>query len=273
MADVNISAEIGVFGGSGFYDFLTDVHEVLVDTPYGAPSDRVTVATVGDRKVAFLPRHGKGHIHPAHVVNYRANVWALKSLGVQQILAPFSCGSLQRNIHPGDFVIVDQFVDRTSGRQDTYFNGPITHHIGAADPYCLRLSALAVQVALEQGVTVHEGGTVVVCQGPRFSTRAESEWFTKNGWDIVGMTQYPECILARELGICFVGVGLVTDYDVGMVAEQAEPVTFEMVVKTMQENVHRVRDLILEVIKRLPAFPADADCACAGEARAAIING
>ena len=265
-------AEIGVFGGSGFYEFLTDVEEVLVDTPYGAPSDRVALATMGDRRVAFLPRHGRGHTHPAHAVNYRANVWALHSLGVRQIIAPCACGSLQKDIHPGDFLVLDQFVDRTRGRSDTFFDGPVTHHIGAAEPYCPRLRKAAIRAAGRQGIAVREQGTIVVIQGPRFSTKAESAWFTREGWDVVGMTQYPEAILARELGICYAGIALVTDYDAGLAAESGEAVTIAAVLKTMADNNSRVKELIHAMVESLPAAP-DAACSCAEDARNSVMNG
>lgn len=269
---MKVSAEIGVFGGSGLYRFLTDVTEVLVDTPYGAPSDRVAVATVEGRRVAFLPRHGRDHTHPAHAVNYRANVWALHSLGVRQIVAPCAVGSLQRDIHPGDFVLLDQFVDRTSGRADTFFNGPVTHHIAAAEPYCPRLREATVDAAHRTGTVLRPDGTIVVIQGPRFSTRAESAWFTANGWHVVGMTQCPEAILARELGICYAGIALVTDYDAGLVAESGEIVNVDAVLRTLKNNNERVKDLILAVIARLPASPSGA-CACESEAAAAAMNG
>src|SRR5262249_5961186 len=154
--------------GSGFYAFLPDVEEFRVHTPYGAPSDKIALATISGRRVAFLPRHGREHSHPAHAVNYRANIHAFKELGVTQILAPCACGSLQSNIHPGDFVILDQFVDRTSGRRDTFFDGPVAHHIGAADPYCPRLASLATECARALEIPVHPSGTMVVIQGPRF---------------------------------------------------------------------------------------------------------
>jgi 5'-methylthioadenosine phosphorylase len=268
-----LTAEIGVFGGSGFYEFLTDVTEALVETPYGAPSDKVAIATIEGRRVAFLPRHGRGHTHPAHVVNYRANVWALHSLGVRQIIGPCAVGSLQRDVHPGDFVVLDQFVDRTSGRDDTFFNGPVTHHITAAEPYCPRLRALAMDVATEQGIRVHSKGAAVIIQGPRFSTRAESAWFTANGWTVVGMTQYPEAILAKELGICYTGIALVTDYDAGIVAESGESVNVDQVLKTLAENNERVKDLILTMIARAPACVAEDACLCAREAEWAVMNG
>jgi 5'-methylthioadenosine phosphorylase len=269
---------VGVFGGSGFYNFLPEVEETRVHTPYGAPSDAVALATIAGQKVAFLPRHGRDHRHPAHAVNYRANLWAFKELGVTQILAPCACGSLQAHIHPGDFVILDQFVDRTSGRRDTFFDGPVTHHIGAADPYCPRLAALAVSSAKPLPIQVHSTGTMVVIQGPRFSTRAESSWFTKMGWDVVGMTQYPEAILARELGICYTGIALVTDYDVGVRGQTDRgAVSIEEVFRVFNANLEHVRALILSMIEQLAAqssqLPAESfDCECAAEAERAILR-
>jgi 5'-methylthioadenosine phosphorylase len=262
---------IGVFGGSGFYAFLEDVEEVRVHTPYGAPSDRIAVTTIEGRRVAFLPRHGRDHSHPAPVINYRANIYAFKELGVTQILAPCACGSLQPNIHPGDFVILDQFVDRTSGRKDTFFTGPVTHHIAAADPYCPRLAQRAAESARALEIPVHATGTMVVIQGPRFSTRAESAWFTKMGWDVVGMTQYPEAILARELGICYTGIALVTDYDVGVRGLAGrESVSIEEVFRVFNANVEHVKALIMRMIAQLPAPPFS--CECAAEAERAILK-
>lgn len=262
------SAEIGIFGGSGFYSLLPDVEEVRVHTPYGPPSDSISVATLEGRRVAFLPRHGRHHSVPAHAINYRANLWALKELGVQEILAPCSCGSLQAHIHPGDFVVLDQFVDRTRGRPDTFFDGPETHHIGAAEPYCGRLRGIAVARARELEIPVHEAGTAVVIQGPRFSTRAESAWFTREGWDIVNMSQYPEAILARELGMCYTGIALVTDYDTG-IAQGREPVSIEEVFRVFRENVGKVQDLIRALVPRLGA---ERSCECEEEARRAVVG-
>ena len=257
----DVRARIGVFGRSGFYEFLPDAEAIRVETPYGPPSDRVTIATVHGRSVAFMPRHGTGHSIPPHKIPYRANVWAMKSLGVEWIISPAACGSLQPYLHPGDFVLLDQFIDRTMGRDDTFYDGPITTHIGAADPYCPSLGKLAMEVGRERGITMHEGGTIVVIQGPRFSTRAESEWFTRMGWHVVNMTQYPECILALEQQICFCGIAQVTDYDVGIVgAPGTRPVNIEEVLDLLRSNTERVRDLIFEVVRRLP----DArDCRCA----------
>lgn len=261
-------ADIGIFGGSGFYSFLPDVEEVRVHTPYGAPSDRLAVATLEGKRVAFLPRHGRDHSVPAHAVNYRANIWAFKELGVKEILAPCSCGSLQTHIHPGDFVVLDQFIDRTRGRADTFFNGPETHHIGAAEPYCSRLRQVAIDTATAQGIPVHATGTMVTIQGPRFSTRAESAWFTREGWDVVGMTQYPEAILARELGLCYTGIALVTDYDTG-IAQGREPVSIEEVFRVFHENVGKVQSLIRAM---LPHITGERACSCEEEARRAVVG-
>ncbi|MDQ3641235.1 MAG: S-methyl-5'-thioadenosine phosphorylase [Actinomycetota bacterium] len=261
------SAEIGVFGGTAFYSFLDDVEEVAVQTPYGSPSAPVAVGLVGGRRVAFLPRHGAGHGIPAHRVNYRANLWALRRLGVRRLLAPCSVGSLQPHVRPGDFVVCDQLVDRTSARTDTFFDGPLPAHVSFADPYCPELGRAAVDAARAEGVTVHDGGTVVVIQGPRFSTRAESRWFSSAGWEVVNMTQYPEAVLARELGICYSGLALVTDYDAGAApggpdgpGERAEAVTMEAVFRMLAENIERVKGVLLRAI---PAIPAEPSCGCA----------
>lgn len=261
------SAEIGVFGGTAFYAFLDDVEEVAVQTPYGAPSAPVAVGTVTGRRVAFLARHGPGHAVPAHRVNYRANLWALRRLGVRRLLAPCSTGSLQPYVKPGDFVVCDQLVDRTSGRADTFFDGPLPAHVSFADPYCPELGRVAVDAARAEGVTVHERGTVVVIQGPRFSTRAESSWFSAAGWEVVNMTQYPEAVLARELGICYCGLALVTDYDAGAGpsgrerdGERAEAVTMDAVFRVLAENIERVKGVLRRAI---PGIPAEPGCGCA----------
>ena len=255
------TAEMGVFGGSGFYSLLDQFEEIKVETPYGPPSDTVTLGTVAGRKVAFLPRHGRSHQYPPHAIPYLANIHAMKQLGVTRIIGPNCVGSLQPEIKPGDFVVCDQFIDRTSGRRDTFYDGPIATHISSAEPYCATLRELAVQIGREQSVTMHDSGTCVVVQGPRFSSRAESVWFTKMGWQVVNMTQYPECILALEQEICYVNIALITDYDVGIVAGGgAEPVSADDIVKVLDENNQRVKDLILEMIKRMPDTR---DCPCA----------
>jgi 5'-methylthioadenosine phosphorylase len=249
-------AEIGVFGGSGFYSFLEDAQEAAVPTPYGAPSARVVVGELEGRRVAFLPRHGVHHELPPHAINYRANLWAMRELGVSWILGPCASGSLQPGIRLGDFVVADQFVDRTSGRADTFYDGPQTVHVSSADPYSPVLRDLLVQGCRDLGVRVHDGGTVVVIQGPRFSTRAESRWFTSMGWHAINMTAYPEGYLARELEIAYATVALVTDYDVGLEGmEGVAPVSTEQVVRTFAENNARIRDLLHRVIPRIPHEP------------------
>jgi 5'-methylthioadenosine phosphorylase len=246
-------AEIGVFGGSGFYSFLEDVKEIKVETPYGAPSDMVHLATVNGKRVAFLPRHGRNHELPPHMIPYAANLYAMKELGVTRIIGPSAVGSLQPRIKPGDFVVCDQFVDRTWGRKDTYYDGPIVTHLTGAYPYCEDLRKLAVESVKSKGITVHETGTVVVIQGPRYSTKAESRWFTSMGWDVINMTQYPEVILARELGMCYVNIALVTDWDAGCEGlEGVEPVNTEEIVRVLCQNNERVQSVILEMIARMP---------------------
>ena len=243
--------EIGVFGGSGFYSLLEDVTEVKVDTPYGEPSDSVFVASVGGRKVAFMPRHGRRHTIPPQKVNYRANVWAFHRLGVKAVISPCAVGSLQRHIAPGDFLVADQFVDRTNGRADTFYDGPITTHVSPADMYDSTMRRLAVETIREHGITAHDGGTVVVIQGPRFSTKAESAWFTQMGWQVINMTQYPEGYLCHELGMGIVNISLVTDYDSGVVAD-TEAVTAHNVLEVFQSNAEKARKVVLDLIKKLP---------------------
>lgn len=245
-------ADIGVFGGSGFYEFLDSSEEIKVETPYGAPSDKVTLGTIGGKKIAFLPRHGRSHDFPPHTIPYRANAWAMKSLGVKRIIAPAAVGSLQPHIKPGDFVVSDQFVDRTWGRKDTFFDGPVATHIMGADPYCAELRSIAVDVIKSKGISVHDSGTVVVIQGPRFSTRAESIWYSKMGWSCINMTQYPEVILCRELDMCYVNISLITDWDAGCIgADGVEPVTTEEVQRVFAANNERVHQVIVDMIGRI----------------------
>jgi len=254
-------ADIGVFGGSGFYSFLKDVEEVDIDTPYGKPSDKISIATYEGKKIAFLPRHGKNHQYPPHLIPYRANLYAMKQLGVKKIIAPTASGSLQPHIKPGDFVICDQFVDRTTGRKDTFFDGPEVKHISAAYPYCPELRKLAIETGKSLGITTHERGTVVVIQGPRFSTVAESRWFSKLGWEVINMTQYPECYLARELGICYANISLITDYDAGLEGrDDIEPVTHEAVMKFFQENNEKVKTMLFEMIKKIDITQDKCEC-------------
>jgi 5'-methylthioadenosine phosphorylase len=245
-------ADVGVIGGSGFYSFLSGVREVEADTPYGPPSAPVAVGEVGDVRVAFLPRHGTAHQYPPHKVNFRANVWALRDAGIGALVGSFAAGSLQPHIHPGEFVVVDQLVDRTWGRPDTFFDGPEVRHTTFADPYDPDVRKVLLEAGRDQGITVHDGGTVVVIPGPRFATRAESVWYRQQGWQVISMTQYPEAILAKELDLPYAAVALITDYDTGLEGvEGIEPVTMEAVLEVMRQNVDAVRSLLLTAIPRL----------------------
>ncbi|MBX3120306.1 MAG: S-methyl-5'-thioadenosine phosphorylase [Fimbriimonadaceae bacterium] len=245
-------AEIGVFGGSGFYSLLEDVREAKVDTPYGPPSDSLMLATVHGRKVAFLPRHGRSHTIPPHKINYRANVWAMRSLGVQAIISPCAAGSLQPNVAPGSFVVCDQFVDRTTGRIDTFYDGPIVTHISPAETYDPVLRKLAIESIKQHGIKCHESGTVVVIQGPRFSTKAESRWFHDAGWQVINMTQYPEAYLCRELGMAVVNIALITDYDSGAFTGH-EAVTAHDVLEVFKSNAEKAKQVVMTLIQKMPA--------------------
>lgn len=248
---MSLTADIGVFGGSGFYSFLDNVNEIDIDTEYGKPSDKISIADISGKKVAFLPRHGKNHQYPPHKIPYRANIAAMKKLGVKAIIAPNACGSLQPHIKPGEFVICDQFVDRTSGREDTFFDGPEVKHVSPANPYDNNLRHLAIEACKELGITVHEKGTVVVIQGPRFSTTAESRWYQKMGWGVINMTQYPEAYLALEMEIPYVNISLITDYDVGLIGrEDIKPVTHDEVLRVFNENIDKVKSLIYKMIEK-----------------------
>jgi 5'-methylthioadenosine phosphorylase len=251
-------AQIGVFGGSGFYAFLDQTETVDIDTPYGKPSAPPVIGDVGGVRVAFIPRHGVHHEFPPHKVPYRANVWAMKELGVSRVLGPNACGSLRASVKPGDFVICDQLVDRTRDRENTFYDGPITTHISFADPYCDVMRGVIVERGRELEIPLHERGTVVVIEGPRFSTRAESAWFASAGWEVINMTQYPEAILAREQELCYANISLITDYDVGV--EGVPPVSHEEVVRVFTQNNDRLRDLLFAVI---PGLPVERSCVCA----------
>jgi 5'-methylthioadenosine phosphorylase len=240
------------------------VEEVALETPYGPPSAPVAVGEIGGTRVAFLPRHGSRHELPAHRVPYRANAWAMRELGVRRIIGPCAAGALRADLARGEFVVCDQYVDRTRGREDTYYDGgggePVTH-VSAADPYCPDLRALLVGTARGLGIPVRDGGTVVVIQGPRFSTRAESAWFSAMGWDVVNMTAYPEAHLARELELCYANVSMVTDHDAGVAG--AEPVTGDEVMRVFHDNLARLRELLFAVIPRIASQPAEHLCATA----------
>ncbi len=251
VASRAVTSAVGVIGGSGFYSFFSDAEERVVDTPYGAPSGPITVGEVAGRTVAFLPRHGKDHEFPPHQLNHRANLWALRSVGVRQVLAPCAVGSLRPELGPGTVVIPDQLVDRTSsGRVQTFFDdGGV--HVEFADPYCPDLRA----AALREGTT--DGGTMVVVEGPRFSTRAESQWFAAQGWSLVNMTGHPEAVLARELEMCYAAVALVTDLDAGV--EAGAGVRAVDVFAEFGRNVEQLKDLVRDAIA---AAPTERNCVC-----------
>jgi 5'-methylthioadenosine phosphorylase len=251
-------APIGVIGGSGFYSFVDDARELVVDTPFGAPSDAVTVGEVGGRPVAFLPRHGRDHRFPPHRVNYRANLWALRAAGVRQVIAPCAVGSLRAEHGAGTLVLPDQVVDRTWGRAHTVYDdeGGVVH-VSMADPYCPRGRATLRDGAAAEGEQLVDGGTMVVINGPRFSSRAESQWHASAGWSVVGMTGMPEASIARELAMCFTSVALVTDLDAGV--ESGEGVTHAEVLEVFARNVERLKALLGAVV---PAMPTDDECSC-----------
>jgi 5'-methylthioadenosine phosphorylase len=243
---------------------------VSVQTPYGSPSDSIAIGAIGDVRVAFLPRHGAHHRIPPHEINYRANLWAMAQLGVTRVIAPTAAGSLQANVKPGDFVVCDQFVDRTYARQQTFYDGPRVVHISSADPYCPDLRNYSIAVGRELGIRVHERGTVVVIQGPRFSTRAESQWFSRQGWQVINMTQYPEVALARELAMCYVNIALITDYDAGLEGEAGvAPVSVAEVINVMNDNNERVRQLIHALVPRLAGGRT---CDCARALDSAVVS-
>ncbi len=262
---MSAQAEIGVIGGSGFYSFLDDVTEVTAETPYGPPSDSLFLGEIGGRRVAFLRRHGRKHHLPPHRINYRANLWALRAAGVRQVLAPCAVGGLQPQYGPGTLLVPDQLVDRTKNRAQSYFDGeplpdgsqPNVVHVGFADPYCPRGRQAALTAARGRDWEPVDGGTLCVVEGPRFSTRAESRWHAAQGWSVVGMTGHPEAVLARELGLCYASMTLVTDLDAG--AESGEGVSHEEVLRVFGENVGRLRDVLFDAVAQLPATQ---DCAC-----------
>lgn len=243
--------EIGIFGGSGLYALLDIYDEVNVETPYGAPSDAFMVGMLNGKSVAFLPRHGRDHAIAPHKINYRANLWAMHALGVSGIIAPSAVGSLQSDIHPGSMVVCDQYVDRTTGRADTFYDDDRVVHVSPADPYCPILREHAIKAATDAGISVHQSGTLVVINGPRFSTKAESQWFTSNGWHVIGMTGYPEAMLARELAMPYVNISLVTDFDAGVVAG-VEPVSHSEVMRVFAANIGNVRNVLALMIEDFP---------------------
>ena len=248
-------ADLAVIGGSGLYALLSDAEEHRPDTPYGAPSDAITIADVDGRRVAFLPRHGRNHQYPPHRIPYRANIWALHELGVRQIVAPCAVGGLRPELIAGTFVVPDQLIDRTSGRAQTFYDDRAVH-VNFADPYCPVGRAVATEKARGRGLQPHDG-TMVVVEGPRFSTRAESRWYTSMGGAVINMTGHPEAVLARELAMCYTAIALVTDLDAGVEGDHG--VTQEEVFRVFGENTERLRTLLFDV---LAALPKERDCPC-----------
>jgi 5'-methylthioadenosine phosphorylase len=243
-------ADIGVIGGSGFYTFLGEATEAVVTTPYGEPSGPLVIGVVAGRRVAFLPRHGRDHRFPPHKINYRANLWALRSVGVRQVLGPCAVGSLRPDLGPGSLVVPDQLVDRTTSRPQTFYDSGAVH-VSFADPYCPAGRSTALGAAQRAGWDATDGGAMVVIEGPRFSTRAESRSYIAQGWSLINMTGHPEAVLARELALCYTAIALVTDHDAGVAA--GEPVSQEEVFRVFEANVARLRDLIMRVVAELPS--------------------
>jgi len=239
-------AAVAVIGGSGFYEFLDDATDVAVTTPYGDPSAPLAIGTVAGQSVAFLPRHGRGHAYPPHLINHRANLWALRSVGVRQVLAPCAVGGLLPSVAPGDIVVPDQLVDRTSGRVQTYVERGAVH-APFADPYCDRLSTAVVAADPD----IKRGGAMVVIEGPRFSTRAESQSYAAQGWSLVNMTGHPEAVLAREMRMCYSAVALVTDMDAGV--EAGEGVGQAEVFAMFASNIERLKRILADVLGDLPS--------------------
>jgi 5'-methylthioadenosine phosphorylase len=256
-ASARSAASIGVIGGSGFYELLESGTEIAVETPFGPPSEAVTVGEVAGRQVAFLPRHGRDHRFPPHRIPYRANLWALRWLGVRQVLAPSAVGALVPTYEPGTLIVPDQLVDRTTGRDQTYYDADGAVHVAFADPYCPQGRGEAIAAARAAGWVLEEAGTLVVINGPRFSTRAESRWYAGQGWTLVGMTGHPEAVLARELALCYTTLALVTDTDAGVA--EGEGVTQDEVFAAFGRNAARLRDLVFDIIAKLPE---DRTCPC-----------
>ncbi len=250
---------VGVIGGSGLYEMegLQDVQEVALETPFGPPSDCLITGTLGDTRMVFLPRHGRGHLNSPTEINFRANIWGLKKLGVSRIISISAVGSMREDIAPGDFVLIEQFFDRTRHRIDTFFNEGVVAHVMFADPICAETRACLLEASRGLGVKVHDGGTYINMEGPQFSTRAESKIYRSWGVDVIGMTNLQEARLAREAEIGYATVAMATDYDCWH--EGHDDVTVEAVVATMQQNVGNARELIRAAAPAVAATPA---CAC-----------
>jgi len=263
-------ADVGIIGGSGLYDpgIFEKAEEIKVYTPYGLPSDSIVVGEFAGRRVAFLPRHGRGHKIPPHRINYRANIWALKSLGVKWVISVSAVGSLREELKPGDLVLPDQFIDLTKKREYTFFEGPVVAHVSMAHPFCEALRKRIMQAGEKLGIKIHYGGTYVCIEGPRFSTVAESRvWRDVFKADIIGMTLVPEVNLACELQMCYATLAMITDYDVW--AEK--PVTAEEVARVMSENVRKAKEIVVETLKILPEEPEEEECSCCRSLQEALL--
>ena len=254
---VKDQADIGIFGGTGIYDsgLLENSKEITIETPYGKTSDTITIGEFRGRKIAFMPRHGKKHSIPPHMINYCANIWAFKELGITRIIAPSAVGSLKDEIKPGHFALPTQFIDFTKSRKTSFSEEGKVIHISVADPFCPELQKIVSDVAKEQKITMHKDCTYACIEGPRFSTKAESRFYKSTGADIIGMTLVPECQLAREAQMCYVSISTVTDYDVW--AEK--PVTAKEVMNTLSENVKITKKLLIELIDKIPKARS---CSC-----------
>ena len=264
-----VQAKIGVIGGSGLYDIegITDIQEVDINTPFGKPSDTITIGRLGRVGIAFLPRHGRGHRIPPTEIPSRANIYALKSLGVERIIAINSCGSFKEELKPGDLLIPDQLIDRTHNRVDTFYGEGIVVHIPFAEPFCQVMRQFVYQAATEAGASVHDGGTYVTMEGPAFSTRAESRLYRSWGADIIGMTALPEAKLAREAEICYAIIACVTDYDSWQ--ERSDPVTIEVILGLLRRNINTAKKIIKLSLDKIPA---KRDCDCAAALQTAIVT-
>jgi len=254
---MNENVEIGIFGGTGIYDsgILKNSKEITMDTPYGKTSDSITVGEFNGRNVAFMPRHGKKHTIPPHLINFRANIWAFKELGVKRIIAPSAVGSLKEEFEPGHFALPSQFIDFTKSRKGTFSEDGKVIHISVADPFCPELQNVILNITKKEKIQMHENCTYVCIEGPRFSTKSESRFFRTTGADIIGMTLVPECQLAREAQICYVSISTVTDYDVW--AEK--PVTAKEVMETLAKNVETTKKILTLVIDQIPEIKS---CSC-----------
>lgn len=284
MNNNNLKADIGVYGSSGLSELLDKSQVVQISTPFGEPSDEITITEYEGKRVAFLPRHGKTHHLPPHKIPYQANAYAFKKLGIKWIISPCASGSLKKEIKPGDFVINDQFINFTSGRKDTFFDGHNTEvrldlskdisnkvvHVSSAHPYCQNLREMAIKACQNLNISYHSKGTVIIIQGPRFATVVESKFYSQIGGETINMTQYPEVILAKELEMCVVPISLITDYDTGLYNDPSiKPVDLETVVKVFKDNNEKVKKLIFEIVKNINI---NSTCQCHNSLKGAVWN-